>query len=158
MGSGDDFRQIEAVLYRYSRAMDMRQWHLMDDVFIEDATVDMGGAMFARSREQAVLLIRTAIECCSVTHHMNSNIEIDIDGDTARVTNNFRAWHRGKGQREHLVYEAMGYYADDFIHTRDGWRIRHRTERSTIELGNLEEFFADALPLFAEMAGNPENS
>lgn len=153
MSKSDDLAEISAVIARYSTAMDERQWHLMDDVFLEDATVNMNGQMFCNGRAKIVHLIRTAIECCSITHHMNSNIEVTFSGDTARVVNKFRAWHRGKGPREHLVFEALGDYTDDFVRTPHGWRIRHRAERSLIDIGaSQEEFFAEAMPVFMEAA------
>lgn len=159
MSTADDLAEISAVIYRYSTAMDERQWQLMDDVFIEDAAVDMGGYLFPRGRAQIVHTIRAAIECCASTHHMNSNIEAGIAGDTARVTNKFRAWHRGKGTHQRVVFEALGNYSDEFVRTPAGWRIKHRTERSPIEIlsdstkfGGIESFFADAMEAFAAVS------
>lgn len=159
MSKADDLAEISAVIYRYSTAMDERQWQLMDDVFIEDATADMGGFLFPRGRAQIVHTIRAAIECCAITHHMNSNLEARITGDTAQVTNKFRAWHRGKATHQQIVFEALGNYSDEFVRTPTGWRIQHRTERSPIEIlsqstkfGGIESFFADAMEAFAAVA------
>lgn len=154
MSNSDDLAAITEVINRYSTAMDSGQWPLMDDVFVEEGTVDMNGAMFCRGRDQIVHLIRTAIECCSITHHMNSNIEAVVDGDTARVSSKFRAWHRGRGAREHLTFEALGYYDDDFVRTPSGWRIQHRAEKSPIEFGDQLEFFAEAMEVFKAAAGD----
>lgn len=154
----DDLDAIAAVIYRYSTAMDERRWDLMDDVFTADATADMGGHLFPKGRTEIVGLIRAAIECCSLTHHINTNIEAAIAGDSARVTNKFIAWHQGRGKTAHLTYEARGSYTDDFVRTPDGWRIQHRMERNPIEVwgglppGSQQEFFADAMPAFMAAA------
>lgn len=155
MNRSEDLAEIAAVIHRYSRAMDCREWELMDEVFVEDATASMNDAMFLRGREAIVALIRAAIECCSITHHMNSNIEAVIEGDTARVRNLFRAWHRGRDARAQLVFEALGSYEDEFVRTPDGWRIRHRAERSPIELGDQAEFFAEAAEAFRAATRDP---
>ena len=71
--------EIAAIIYRYSTAMDTRQWHLMDDVFTPDVIGDLGGPACS-GRDETVRFIRAAIECCERTHHMNSNIEADENG------------------------------------------------------------------------------
>lgn len=159
MSRSDDLDDIAAVIYRYSTAMDTNNWSLMDAVFTADATVDMGGYLFPKGRKQIVDTIKAAIDCCSQTHHMNTNIEVQLEGDRARVTNRFLAWHRGRAPNEHLTYLAMGTYTDDFIRTADGWRIHHRMERNPIEAwddsrvqGSQQTFFANAMAAFAAVA------
>ena len=148
--------EIAAVIYRYSTAMDTRDWSLMNDVFIPDAIGDMGG-LICNGRADTVTFIRTAIECCSSTHHMNSNIEAEIKGDTARVSNKFSAWHVGKDKTRDTIFLALGTYTDDFVRTPAGWRIQRRAERMTMEAwldasrpGKMEEFFAAAFALAAQ--------
>jgi len=161
MSQSDDRAEIAAVIYRYSAAMDTNQWQLMDYVFTEDATADMGGFLFPVGRAHIVATIRAAIECCSLTHHMNRNIDIAFDGDKARVTNRFQAWHKGKGETGNITYEALGTYTDDFVRTPAGWRIKHRMERNPIEVwgemkpGSQEMFFAPAMGAFAAAAKKP---
>ena len=40
--------EIAVIIYRYSTAMDTRQWHLMDDFFTPDAIGDLGGLVCTR--------------------------------------------------------------------------------------------------------------
>ena len=161
MTHSEDLAAIAAVIHRYSRAMDCREWQLMEQVFVEDATATFNDTTFLRGRAQVVGLIRAAIECCSITHHMNTNIEAVIEGDTARVRNLFRAWHRGAAERTHISFEALGSYEDEFVRTRAGWRIRHRAERSPIEFGDGAALFGEAIQSFLEswsgaaLAANP---
>jgi len=145
--------EISAVIARYSRAMDTAEWPLMHTVFTHDASIDMNDALFAEGRNAVVSLIRAAIECCSQTHHMNSNIEIlSLEGPRARVRHQFRAWHRRAAPNQSQIFEAMGHYEDDFVLTEAGWRIHHRAERSTVEIGDAAVFFADAADAFARAA------
>lgn len=150
MSDAPTLADIAAVIYRYSTAMDTRQWHLMDDVFAPDAVCDMGG-MICNGRQDIVRFIKAAIECCAGTHHLNTNIEADISGDTARVTNKFSAWHRGKDAHKDTLFLALGTYEDEFVRATTGWRIQRRTERTQLEAwldasnsGNMAEFFAAA--------------
>lgn len=159
MSKSDDLNDIAAVIYRYSTAMDTHNWALMDEVFIEDATVDMGGYLFPKGRREIVATIKAAIDCCSLTHHMNTNIEVVLDGDRAKVSNRFLAWHKGKGPTGQMTYLAMGTYTDDFVRTPAGWRIKHRMERNPVEVwddsrvkGDQQTFFANAMAAFAAVA------
>jgi hypothetical protein len=140
----DDLAAISQVLYRYSHAMDTGNWALMDDVFLPEALIVLGDMQF-RDRSSGVAAIRAFIECCSQTHHMNSNIVAEINGDHGQVRNYFRAWHRGRDARAAEILEAMGTYDDDFRRTADGWRILKRVEASPIMLGDMS-FFNAAIP------------
>ena len=141
---------IAAVIYRYSLALDTRDWALMDEVFLSDAEIHLGETIFL-GRERGVAAIRACIECCSVTHHMNSNVLATIDGDRAKVCANFRAWHRGREARSAETFEAMGHYFDDFVRSPQGWRIAKRVELGPIMLGDLN-FFSAAASRMAELA------
>jgi hypothetical protein len=154
-----DLLQICEVLYRYSDAMDRRDWPLMDGVFTADATAHIGGYLFPKGRDVIVATIRAAIECCSVTHHMNTNVQAQIDGDRAHVRHRFLAWHRGRGACADTTYLTLGTYTDEFVRTPEGWRIRHRQERNPVEIwgganapGDQQTFFAEAIAAFARVS------
>jgi ketosteroid isomerase-like protein len=148
MGDVEDLIAITAVINRYSRAMDTRQWHLMDEVFTDDAIQEINGVVVPRGRQQIIDTIRAAVECCERTHHMNTNIDVTIAGDTATGVCLFRAWHRGAGARSGEIYEAMGTYTDEFVRTGAGWRIHRRVEDIPIDIGS-PEIFADAAEALA---------
>jgi len=159
VATAQDLLEISEVLYRYSDAMDRRDWALMDEVFTEDATADIAGHLFPSGRDSIVVTIRAAIECCSATHHMNTNVQAQIDGDRAHVTHRFLAWHRGRGACADTTYLTLGTYADEFVRTANAWRIRHRQERNPVEIwsdmnapGDQQAFFAAALTAFARVA------
>ncbi len=141
---------ISTVIHRYSRAMDDRDWALMDDAFTADAVADFGGYAI-EGRAAIVKFIRGAIECCARTQHQNSNIEIERDGDVVRARCKVAAWHTGKGATQGQIYLALATYEDEFIRTPAGWRMRKRAERTLIDVwldgskpGDLAAFFAAA--------------
>lgn len=150
MGHAETIHEIAGVIHRYSTAMDTRQWELMEEVFTVEAIGDLGG-LVCNGRKETVRFIRSAIECCASTHHMNGNIEAAIRGDTASVRSKFSAWHLGKDRSQNDLFLALGTYSDEFVRTAAGWRIARREERTQMEVwldasrkGNLEDFFAAA--------------
>lgn len=137
-----DWHEICQVIHRYSHAMDSRQWHLMDDVFLPDANLIMEGDVFD-SRESGVGMIRRFIECCARTHHMNTNILVlsAVDGRVS-TTCNFQAWHRGLGDTADRELTCLGTYQDEFVRADAGWRIARRAEAVTCADADLASFFA----------------
>ncbi len=146
-----DYADIQQTCYRYSYAMDARRWELMNDVFLPDALIIMNGREF-RGRAAGVGEIREFIECCSVTHHMNTNLLIlESSPDRAHSVLYFQAWHRGSGEHSGATVEHQGTYTDDFQRTSAGWRIAKRDEKAPIEIGDFRKVFAGALRTRLEM-------
>jgi hypothetical protein len=129
-----DLAEIMQVLSRYSMAMDLRRWELMDEVFLPDAEIVMNGAVLKPSY-RGIAVIRNAIEFCSYTQHLNGTTLVEKAGDRVIVTTNVRAWHRG-GENDGKSYEAIGRYVDLFVLTPKGWRIARRDEQIPIFIGD----------------------
>ena len=149
--SADDVVAITAVLSRYSMAMDLRRWELMDEVFTADGELFFNELRLQPSA-RGVALIRASIECCSYTHHSNTTVMVDVDGDRASVVTNVRAWHRG-GPNDDKVMEAIGRYYDDFVRTPSGWRIARRHEEIPVMTGDLDIFAQAAITVDSIVAG-----
>lgn len=147
----DDVVAITAVLNRYSMAIDLRRWELMDDVFTPDGEIFFNGRRLHPSA-RGVALIRACVECCSYTHHDNTSVMVDLDGDRADVVTNVRAWHRG-GPNDDKVMEAIGRYIDVFVLTPSGWRISRRHEDIEVMLGDLD-IFDEAAEMMASVFGD----
>jgi hypothetical protein len=146
--SADDHAEILQVLSRHSQAMDLRRWELMDEVFLPDAEIYMNGTML-KPAARGVAAIRSSIECCSFTVHLNATTLIEPGRDGVVVTTNVRAWHRGRDDPSRAL-EAMGRYVDLFVRTADGWRITRREEQVPVFIGD-EALFAEAAPMLARM-------
>ena len=81
-----DELQIAALLYRYARAVDTKDWELYRSVFTDDAYIDYSSAgAAAGSRDEVADWLSQGFGAIPWTMHYITNIESDITGDSARV-------------------------------------------------------------------------
>ncbi|MBG6119934.1 MULTISPECIES: nuclear transport factor 2 family protein [unclassified Sphingobium] len=149
----EDLAAITAAIVQYSRAMDERRWDLMEAVFVEEAEIILNGKRFA-GRARGIAAIRACIECCRLTHHANTNIHAVIDGDTASVRHNIRAWHAG-GKNGDVIFEALGIYEDEFVRRDGRWLMRRRSETTPGSVGD-PAIFAAAAPVMRALIAESE--
>jgi GNAT superfamily N-acetyltransferase len=124
---------------RYARALDERNWHMLDTVFSPDVRADYNGGQFRiEGRSELVKMIRGHLDACGPTQHLLGTPQVEIGGDSATSRIYVRAAHRGRGAKSHLVYEALGEYVAKWQHTPDGWRAAHWEMRVNLEIGNPE--------------------
>ena len=122
-----DERDIRNVAFRYCRALDTRDWPLLDEVFLPDSTAELGSTTTLVGIDAIRGRIRTALEHLDDSQHLVGNHEIDVVGDSAT--------HRCYLQAQHIRAEATGgpnyivagRYEDRLVRTLNGWRIAHRT-------------------------------
>jgi uncharacterized protein (TIGR02246 family) len=122
-----DEREITALLNRYARAVDTKDWELYRTVFTDDAVIDYSSAGIpAGSRDEIAEMFSHAFAAIRWTMHYITNIEAEIDGDTARV----RAMFYNPMQLPDMPEQSPcgGYYFHDLVRTSDGWRSRHLRE------------------------------
>ena len=118
-----DRRQIEALLFRYARAVDTKDWVLWRSVFTEDARLDYTAARGpAGDRETVANWLEASFTHVEGAHHHITNIEVEFSGEEAEVIalffNPFRVtW-------SDTWSAAGGYYRHTFVRTPDGWRSR----------------------------------
>lgn len=122
-----DERNIVAVVTRYCRALDTKDWALLGTVFLAEATADLASPSRLEGVDAIVDRIRTALENLDDSQHLVGNHEVVVDGDSAM--------HRCYLQAQHVRHAATGgpnfivagRYEDRLSRTPDGWRIGHRT-------------------------------
>jgi hypothetical protein len=148
MTRADDHAEILQVLSRYSLAIDLRRWEWMDEVFLPDAEIYMNGALL-KPAFRGVAVIRSSIECCSFTQHLNGTTLISAAEGGLAVTTHVRAWHRSRAD-DRKVLEAIGGYEDLFVRTPAGWRIARRREEVPIFIGDTS-LFDEAAPVLERM-------
>lgn len=131
--------EITQLLNRYLRAIDTRDWVMLDSVFTKDAVVhyDTPGEIATTFEKMApVFPVFTATFC--FTQHDASQMLIRVDGDSAESSNNLRAIHIQETheglQNTWVVY---GTYRDKLRRTADGWRIVARDFRGHHSEGEL---------------------
>ncbi|MDZ4233642.1 MAG: nuclear transport factor 2 family protein [Dietzia sp.] len=120
---------IAALLYRYARAVDTKDWALYRTVFTDDAHIDYSSAGAAvGSRDEVTDWLAAGFEAIPWTMHYITNIETDIAGDTATVRAMFYNPMLLPGMSEQSA--CGGYYHHELTRTPDGWRSRHLREEN----------------------------
>ena len=125
-----DESQIAALLYRYARAVDTKDWELYRSVFTDDAHIDYSSAGAAiGSRDEIVEWFAANFALLPWSMHYITNIEILESGqDTAQVRAMFYNPMQLPGSTE--VSTCGGYYHHELIRTPDGWRSRALREEN----------------------------
>jgi hypothetical protein len=121
-----DELEIAALLTRYARAVDSRDWDLYRSVFTDDAYIDYSAEVMQGSLDEVVEFFRHAWSpMVTMSMHYITNIECEIDGDAAHV----RAMFYHPTQITGLAAPSVfgGYYHHDLVRT-SGWRSRHLRE------------------------------
>ena len=122
-----DELEIAALLNKYARAVDTKDWELYRTVFTDDAHIDYSADVFAGSLDEAIGFFSGDFSALvSMSMHYITNVETDVDGDTARVRAMFYNPTQIKGLTELSMFG--GYYHHELVRTSDGWRSRHLRE------------------------------
>jgi len=118
---------IVALLNRYARAVDTKDWELYRSVFTNDAHIDYSADVFVGSVDEAIEFFTGLFsELVTMSMHYITNVESTIDGDTAQVRAMFYNPTRFSGVAESAVFG--GYYHHDLVRTPGGWRSRSLRE------------------------------
>ncbi|OBF37137.1 hypothetical protein A5719_22545 [Mycolicibacterium peregrinum] len=121
---------ISALLYRYARAVDSKDWELYRSVFTEDAHIDYSSAgAVVGSRDEVVDWFAANFGVIPWSMHYITNIEIlESDGDAATVRAMFYNPMQLPGMAE--MSACGGYYHHELVRTLDGWRSRSLREEN----------------------------
>lgn len=122
-----DEREIHSVALRYCRALDTKEWSLLDEVFLADATAQLGSPAMLEGIEAIRARIRTALEHLDESQHLVGNHEIAVDGDTGTHRCYLQAQHIRAAAEGGPNWMVAGRYEDRLVRTEAGWRIAHRT-------------------------------
>lgn len=125
--------EIADLLTRYADAVDRRDWDRYRSVFTPDARIDytsVGGV--AGSVDEVCNWLAEALVMFESTQHMISNIEVELDGDTAAVTAMvINPMKLPDGTVHGTVWTTGGWYHHKLVRTPDGWRSRHLREEAS---------------------------
>ncbi len=118
-----DELEIQRLLYRYARAVDTKDWDLYRTVFTDDAHIDYSSDVFVGSLDEAIgFFTGDFSKLVAMSMHYLTNIEAEIDGDTAKVRAMFYNPTQIAGLSELSVFG--GSYYHDLVRTSDGWRSK----------------------------------
>ncbi|MDH6245004.1 nuclear transport factor 2 family protein [Mycobacterium sp. OTB74] len=120
----NDIAEISALLYRYARAVDTKDWELYRSVFTDDARIDYSSAGAAvGTRDEIVDWFAANFGVIPWSMHYITNIEVvERAGDTAKVQAMFYNPMQLPGMTEPSA--CGGYYHHELVRTSDGWRSR----------------------------------
>jgi 3-phenylpropionate/cinnamic acid dioxygenase small subunit len=125
-----DHLEITALLYRYARAVDTKDWELWRSVFTEDALVDYSSAGCpAGGRDEVADWLSAAFTQLPMSQHYVTNVEITpLTSDSAQVRAMFYNPMQLPGMAEQSY--CGGYYHHEVVRTPDGWRSRMLREEN----------------------------
>ena len=131
--------QIQDLLVRYTRAIDTKDWNLLDTCFLPDADVDYTatGGVAGKYPEVRAWLAK-ALTPFPITVHYITNSQVELDGDRARVrtlVQNPMFFANPDGSLHDFTVGAT--YVDELVWTADGWRIAKRSEDAGYMQGSL---------------------
>ena len=117
---------VSDVLHRYCRAIDTKDWALLEGCFTEDLEADFrsfAGREVVRGRAIWLAAIRKTIAGLGATQHLTGNHAIALDGDAATLRADIQAVHILVNERGDGEYTVGGWYDIDLRRTADGWRM-----------------------------------
>ncbi|MEC9057494.1 MAG: nuclear transport factor 2 family protein [Actinomycetota bacterium] len=118
----------EDLLTRYATAVDRRDWEQYRSIFTADAEIDYTSAGgIAGTVDEVVEFLSTSLEMFEMTQHLVSNIDLEVNGDSATVTAMFNNPMRLPGGD---TWFTGGWYHHDLVRTPDGWRSQRLREES----------------------------
>ncbi|WP_070157610.1 nuclear transport factor 2 family protein [Sphingobium phenoxybenzoativorans] len=121
-----DREAIRQIMYAYSRAADTKdeavRAKILSGIFVLDGTIEYGFGTWTGVSEVIGALSRMT-RPYSFTHHIISNDEIEIAGDTAVARYMVTGAHGHDGR----VFWAGARYTHDLVRTAEGWRlVKHK--------------------------------
>jgi len=131
--------RINDLLVRYTRAIDTKDWNLLDSCFIPDADVDYtaSGGVAGKYPEVRAWLAK-ALAPFPITAHYITNSMVDLRGDRASARTlvlNPMFFANPDGSLHDFTVGAT--YVDELVWTDAGWRIARRVEEAGYMQGTL---------------------
>ena len=140
-----DVDEIAQALYRYARALDRKDWALLDSVFASEIVTDWGIGAPVEGRAAVVANIRRNLDHLRA-QHLFGNMTVTVRGDDADSVAAVRAMHVGTVDGKHATLEAIGEYFCAWKRLPEGWRATHIRLAVTANIGDrrvLSAHFAD---------------
>ena len=137
MALTDDWLAISNVLSTYVVALDSRNVGLFDQVFTNDAKIDLSGVGVFSPAEYAAMCEKSLVKFDATHHHLGLPV-ISIQGDAAHARTYFTAQHTVNALAPRPHYMIGGWYDDDLARTANGWRITWRRGTAVWFDGNPE--------------------
>ena len=126
----EEREEIVAVLVRYARAIDTKDWELLHTCFTADAACDYGPLGSWPGADDLVVFMEEAHAGMGPTQHLLSNFQIEVTGDRASSLTYVHAVTVLASHPDDWI-DTIGTYEDRLRRTAGGWRITDRSFRTT---------------------------
>ncbi len=127
--------ELQDLCIHYARLIDQKDFDKLRDVFTEDAHIDysaFGGSV--GTLEETITFLKAAVsdELFPNTQHLNANIEIELDGDSAKGrVMCFNPMEMALPDGGTQTFFLGLWYVDEYRRTAQGWRISRREEEKS---------------------------
>lgn len=119
--------EVTELLYRYARGVDCKDWELLASVFTPDARLDYTSVSGpAGPRDEVVAWLERSLTAVPMTQHFITNIEIELEGDRAKVRAMFYNPMQLPGMAD--LSFCGGNYHHDVVRTPEGWKSERLVE------------------------------
>ena len=135
-----DIEEIKTVKYRYMRAVDLRDWDLLETVFTKDATAAYSaGKLSFDSRDAIVAFLRESMPAREMlTAHRVHQPEIELTSPTTARAR----WALDDTviiPAANLTLRGAAYYSDELVKVDGEWKICHTGYRRLYEETSTRE-------------------
>lgn len=121
-----DRAHISDLLFSFARALDTKDFAGYAANYVEDGVIDLpqpGGPPGARlriGRSEMTTRVPQSFRSYTATHHISTNHQIRVDGDSATSRSYMQAIHV-RSLRDH--WGAGGWYDCAYRRTPEGWKF-----------------------------------
>jgi hypothetical protein len=123
-----DRAQISDLLFSFARSLDTKDAASYVSNYAEGGILELPdptsstGEFVTVSRDKMLEFVQKGlIESYSGTHHMSTNHQITVTGDTAVSRSYLQAVHVRESPFDH--WDAGGWYDCNYVRTPEGWRF-----------------------------------
>jgi ketosteroid isomerase-like protein len=135
-----DRAEISELLHTFARALDEKDWESYVDTYAEDGAIELPWATVPR--DKLAEFVPHDLGRFHATHHISSNHQIDVSGDTARSRSYLQAMHVLNAGDQGSQWLVAGWYDNEYRRTPAGWKLTRVRITPVWELGSrppLEE-------------------
>jgi hypothetical protein len=119
-----DRMEISNTVIRYATAVDTRDWNLYRSCFTDEIELDFPGwAVGTHKADEWVEMVRQMLGGFTATQHLSSNHAITLSGDEATCVSYMQGQHYLPNDTGDSALTIGGYYTNDLVRTKDGWKI-----------------------------------
>lgn len=141
----EDRSALAELMSRYCRTLDDIDLEGLRACVTDDLHAEHGGMIPPIDGAEAFLaVVSHAPATIQRWQHYVSNLEVDVDGDAAKVWTFLHAWHEVDLGAGYQLVPAGGRYEVDAVRTPDGWRIARLNVHHTWEPPEIAKIYADA--------------